>query len=204
MAGDPTHAGQQIAPPIEVGQGWWATVKYSPQGDKLAACGPDHIIRVWSKNGKLLTEINAPDGSVVVSLCWPMDGTCIFSGSVDGTIRKWRLIDREELIVLRGHTSIVMSLCLTLDECYLLGASMDSSVRIWELGTNNPVGEPLWHDDEVRTDVMSHDRRHIASGGSDKRIYLWDFEAALKQSSNQVCLHVLFTFPLILAYIECA
>ena len=116
-----------------------------------------------------------------------MDGTCIFSGSGYGTIRKWRVIDGEELIVLRGHTKIVKSLCLTLDECYLLSASMDYSVRVWDLRTNNPVGEPLWHVDEVWTVSMSPDGRYIASGGLDTRIYLWDFEAALKQSSNQVC-----------------
>jgi len=51
------RTGQQIAPPIEVGQGWWTNVKYSPQGDKFAACGPDNTIRVWSKNDKLITEI---------------------------------------------------------------------------------------------------------------------------------------------------
>ena len=158
-------------------------------------------VRVWSKNGKLLIEINEPDGFWVRSLCWSMDGTCIFSGSTDGTIRKWRLIDGEELIVLRGHTNNVISLCLTLDECYLLSASYDSSVRIWDLGTNNMVGEPLWHDDQVWTVSMSPDRRYITSGGSDARIYLWDFEAVLKQISNQVCLHVLFTFPLIHPFI---
>ena len=100
---------------------------------------------------------------------------CIFSGSVDGTIRKWRLIDGEELkVVLWGHTKPVTFLCMTLEECYLLGASTDS-VRIWDLGTNNTVGEPH--------------RKYVASGGLNTRIYLRDFESALKQSSNQVCLH---------------
>ena len=198
------RTGQQIAPPIQV-EGWWLTVKHSPQGDKFATCRPGDIIRVWSKNGELLIEISGPDDYSVYSLCWSMDGSCIFSGSGDGVIRKWRLIDGEELVVLRGHTEFVTSLCLTLDECYLLSASADSSVRIWNLGTNNPVGEPLRHDDQVWTVSMSHDRRYIASGGVDTRIYLWDFEAALKQSSNQVCLNMILTFPpsLILAYIEC-
>jgi len=121
-------------------------------------------------------------------LCWSLDGTCIFSGSGGGTIRKWRLIDGEELLVLQGHINLVMCLCLALDDCYLLSASIDTSVRIWDLGTNNPVGEPLWHDDEVHTVTVMPDRQYIASSGIDKRIYLWDFEAALKQSSDPVCL----------------
>jgi len=187
--------GRQIAPPIEVGQGWVTTVKYSPQGDKFAACGPDHMIRIWSKDGELLIKISGPDYDYqVLSLCWSMDGTYIFSGSGDGTIRKWRSIDGEELIVLRGHTSHVRSLSLSLNERYLLSASMDSSVRIWDLGVNKPIGKPLWHDDEVWTISMSSDRQYIASCGLDTRIYLWDLEAALKQSSgNPVCLHLYST-----------
>lgn len=47
--------------------------------------GEDKVIRVWSKDGKLLIEINGHDG-VVPSLCWLKDGANIFSGSYDNTI----------------------------------------------------------------------------------------------------------------------
>jgi WD40 repeat protein len=46
----------------------WA-IKYSPQGDKFASGGNGDIIRVWSKDGGLLIEIEEHNGAVT-SLCW--------------------------------------------------------------------------------------------------------------------------------------
>jgi WD40 repeat protein len=48
----------------------WA-IKYSPQGDKFASGGD--MIRVWSKDGELLIEIEEHNGAVT-SLCWSKDG----------------------------------------------------------------------------------------------------------------------------------
>jgi len=185
--------GRQIAPPIEAGHIWVYTVKYSPQGDKFASSGTDDVICVWSKDGELLVKIKGYSNHWVTSLCWTKDGTCIFSGSGDQTIRKWRAIDGEELVVFRGHTRPIRSICLSLDGHYLVSASEDASVRIWDLKTNQLVGEPLLHDDEVWVLAMSPDGKHVASAALDKRIYLWDFEAGLKQGNNQVCLYTCLT-----------
>jgi len=99
--------GRQIGRTIETGV-WVCAIKYSPQSDKIATGGDDRIIRVWSKDGKLLIEIKGHDHSVN-SLCWSNDGVHIFSASVDGTIRKWQLIDGKEVFVLRGHTHPVIT-----------------------------------------------------------------------------------------------
>jgi WD40 repeat protein len=180
--------GRQIAPPIQTGQ-WVHVVKCSPQGDTFASAGRDSMIRVWSKEGGLLIEIRG-DGRNVWSLCWTKDGAHIFSGSTDGTIRKWRSIDGAELAVLRGHTNVVASLCLTPDERHLVSASGDYSVRIWDLKTEQQVGDPLWHDDELRALVISSDGNYFASAGLDHKIYIWSLEAALKHGSGQVRVHV--------------
>ncbi|KAG2744190.1 WD40 repeat-like protein [Suillus brevipes Sb2] len=171
--------GRQIAPPIKTSHVWVEVVKYSPQGDKFIS-GGDGPICVWSRDGKLLIEINGHDNAVR-SLCWSKDGAHIFSGSFDYTIRKWRVMDGKELVVLRGHTSGVTSICLTPNERYIVSASYDYSVRIWDLKTNQAVGDPLLHDDEVLVVVMSPDGKCIASAGIDKKIYIWSLEAALER-----------------------
>ncbi|KAG2753525.1 WD40 repeat-like protein [Suillus brevipes Sb2] len=171
--------GRQIAPPIKTRHGWVKAVKYSPQGDKFIN-GGDGAICVWSRDGKLLIEINGHD-KTVMSLCWSKDGAHIFSGSVDDTIRKWRAIDGKELAVLRGHTNNVRSLCLTPNERYIISASDDYSVRIWDLKTNQALGDPLLHDDRVTNVAMSPDGTFIASAGLDKKIYIWSLEAALER-----------------------
>ncbi|KAG2739226.1 WD40 repeat-like protein [Suillus brevipes Sb2] len=173
--------GRQIAPPIKTRHGWVNAVKYSPQGDKFISGGNvDGSICVWSRDGKLLIEINGHD-DVVTSLCWSKDGAHVFSGSADHTIRKWRSIDGKELVVLGGHTQIVRSLCLTPNERYIVSASNDYSVRIWDLKTNQAVGDPLLHDDEVFAVAMSPDGTFIASAGLNKKMCVWNLEAVLER-----------------------
>ena len=181
--------GRQIGPTIETGHDWVLAIKYSPQSDNFATGGDDDMIRVWSKNGKLLIEIEGHD-NLVSSLCWSKDGAHIFSGSDDRTIRKWQLIDGKEVLVLRGHTNAVRSICVSLDERHLVSASEDYSVRIWNLKSNQQVGDPLLHDDEVLTVVLSSDARYIASAGLDKKIYIWSLEAGLKQAGDRVRAHI--------------
>ncbi|KAG2060053.1 WD40 repeat-like protein [Suillus hirtellus] len=171
--------GRQIAPLIRTSHGWIYAVKYCPQGDKFISGGTDNVIRVWSRNGKLLIEIKG-HGNAVTSLCWSKDGAHIFSGSADSTIRKWRAIDGQELIVFRGHTNYVQALCLTPDESYIVSASNDCSIRIWDLQTNQAVGDPLLYDDRVFAIAISREGKYIASAGLDKNIHVWNLEAALK------------------------
>jgi len=187
--------GRQIGPTIETG-GWVNAIKYSPQCDKIASGGEDGIIRVWAKDGKLLIEINGHDNNhnMVYTLCWSKDGAHIFSGSADGTIRKWQLIDGKEVFVLRGHTHPVTSISVSPDERYLVSASVDYSVRIWDLKINQQVGDPLLHEDQLLTAVLSSDGRYIASAGLDKKIYIWSLEAALKQAGDQVRAHIASSF----------
>jgi hypothetical protein len=159
------------------------TIKYSPQGDKFASGSQDDIIRVWSKDGELLIEIEGHD-DWVMSLCWSKDGAHIFSASNDRTIRKWQSIDGKQLVVFHGHTDFVRSLCLSLDGCHLVSGSDDYSVRIWDLETNQQVGDPLWHDDRISAVAMSSDGRYFASAmyGPSAKVYVWNLEAVLKRA----------------------
>ena len=172
--------GRQIEPTIQTSHSWVYAVKYSPQGDKFASCGMDKVTRVWSRDGQLLNEIKG-HGDSVVSLCWSKDGSHIFSGSTlsDCTIRKWRLIDGEEVLLFQGHTNAVTSLCLSHDESHLVSASRDCSIRIWNLNTNQPVGDPLLHGDELCDLAMSFDGKYIAAAGVDAKIYVWNLDVVL-------------------------
>jgi len=153
------------------------------------------MIRVWSKDGKLLIEIKGHDGRVN-SLCWSKDDAhTVFSRSLDGTIRKWQLIDCKEVFVLRGHTNTITSICVSLDERYIISASGDYSVRIWDLKTNQQVGD-LLHNDELFTVVLSSDGRCIASAGLDEKICVRSLEAALKQAGDQVRAHIAISLAL--------
>ncbi|KAG2752815.1 WD40 repeat-like protein [Suillus brevipes Sb2] len=154
--------GRQIAPPIKTRHGWVYVVKYSPEGDKFIS-GGDGAICVWSRDGKLLKEINGHD-----------------SGPITPSENGRRLMGRSSLffgVILM----VVRSFCLTPNERYIVSASYDYSVRIWDLKTNQAVGDPLLHDDQLLTVVMSPDGKYIASAGIDQKIYVWNLEVALER-----------------------
>ena len=75
---------------------------------------------------------------------------------------------------------------MTRDERYLVSASSDYSIRIWDLETNEQVEDPLWHNDELITLVISSNEPYIASAGLDSKVYVWSIEAALQQGSHQI------------------
>ena len=64
------------------------------------------------------------------------------------------------------------------------------SVRIWNLKTNQQVGDPLLHDDQLFTVVLSSDGRYIASAGLDQKFCIWSLEAALEQAGDRVRVHI--------------
>jgi WD40 repeat protein len=51
---------------------------------------------------------------------------------------------------------------------------------------NEQVGDPLLHDEELFALAIPSDGRYIASAGLDKKIYVWNFEAALRHGINHV------------------
>jgi WD40 repeat protein len=70
----------------------------------------------------------------VLSLAFSPDGSLLASGSVDNTVKLWRVSDWSELGTLIGHTSYVFSLAFSPDGHLLASGSNDGTVRLWGIG----------------------------------------------------------------------
>ena len=58
----------------------------------------------------------------------------LFTGSADGTLRRWDLSRRAECAaVYRGHSAAVSSLAVDSRGVWMLSASRDSSMRLWHV-----------------------------------------------------------------------
>ena len=68
----------------------------------------------------------------VFALVYLADGTRLFSGASDATVRVWDTARRDEVTALRGHESYIYSLALASDGGFLVSGSGDGTVRIWD------------------------------------------------------------------------
>lgn len=73
--------------------GWIRQVALSADGEQLATCGLDKMIRLWSTaDGKKLQEI-VGQGEDVFSLAFHPDGKSLVAGDLKGIVKHWNLAD---------------------------------------------------------------------------------------------------------------
>jgi WD40 repeat protein len=76
--------------------GWIRGLAVHPAGDRIATCGRDGVVRVWSSvDGKKLQEFastrEAPDAVDVFALAFHPDGAALVSGDLKGVLTQWDL-----------------------------------------------------------------------------------------------------------------
>ena len=73
--------------------GWIRQIALSADGERLATCGFDKTIRLWStSDGKKLQEI-AGQGEDVFSLAFHPDGKSLVAGDLKGIVKQWDLAE---------------------------------------------------------------------------------------------------------------
>lgn len=56
----------------------------------------------------------------------------------------------------------------------VLSASSDTTVKVWDAYEGYCMSTLRTHKDYVKALAYAKDREHVASGGFDKQIFLWD------------------------------
>jgi WD40 repeat protein len=99
--------------------------------DSLVAAGCDGgTVKVWdlqSKSPKFTFE--AADWEPVRSVAITPDGSHLFSGSWDHTIRTWDLGTGSEVRITPAHSADVGSICIAGD--YVISGSGDGTIKVW-------------------------------------------------------------------------
>ncbi|KYR00393.1 WD40 repeat-containing protein [Tieghemostelium lacteum] len=109
----------------------------------------------------------------------------VITGSIDNIIRCWDLRQEEEpLMTLTGHQDSITGLSVSNQNggSYLLSNSMDQTIRQWDLRPYAPQnrcvkvyqGSQHNHEKNLIKCSWSPDDSRIASGSSDKLVYIWD------------------------------
>eukprot|EP00696_Hemimastix_kukwesjijk_P004958 gnl/Hemi2/1632_TR582_c0_g13_i1.p1 gnl/Hemi2/1632_TR582_c0_g13~~gnl/Hemi2/1632_TR582_c0_g13_i1.p1 ORF type:complete len:521 (-),score=88.10 gnl/Hemi2/1632_TR582_c0_g13_i1:146-1681(-) len=151
------------------------TVKFSPDGTKLASGSGDTTVRIWDMTTETPQFVCTGHKNWVLAVDFSPDGLRLASGSKDAEIRIWD--PATGLAIggpLTGHTKYITSFCWEpLHSCTasspprLASSSKDNTVRVWDTvrglcqftiaGHTNSVAAVVWGgQDKIYT--ASHDR----------------------------------------------
>jgi len=158
---------------------FYHSVRFSPDGQRIAAGGEDGAIRFWDAH--TLKPIGEPlhghDG-IVNEIAFRRDGVLASAGS-DGIVALWDTARRQRPDLLQGHLDDVNAVAFSPDLRLLASASDDHSVLVWNVAQRRRLAR-LLHDEPVHTVAFSPDGHYLVTGGDDERIRLWD-TASLKK-----------------------
>jgi WD40 repeat protein len=108
--------------------------------DRVASCGADGRIRLWSLDDGEQVGVLRGHQAMVRRLEAFSDGTALLSASDDGELRRWSGRDLTRSTVVAADLGKVRGLSLTPDEAALLVTSQDGHVRLLQLSD----GRVLW------------------------------------------------------------
>ncbi|WP_235112848.1 WD40 repeat domain-containing protein [Acaryochloris sp. 'Moss Beach'] len=149
---------------------------YSPDGSTLATASSDKTVKLWSKEGSLLTTLEGHT-DVVNALAYSPDGSTLATASDDKTVKLWSK-EGSLLTTLEGHTNRVNALAYSPDGSTLATASSDKTVKLWSK-EGSLLTTLEGHTDVVWALAYSPDGSTLATASDDKTVKLWSKEGSL-------------------------
>lgn len=121
------------------GMGTIFDLKFSPDGQLLAAGGTDGRVHIWEvATGRKKFLLTGHTGWIR-TLCFSDDGKYIATGSGDRTIRIWDVISGECLYILTGHQDIIWLVYFAPNSSIVASIDRLRVINVWWLKREQPV-----------------------------------------------------------------
>ncbi len=115
------------------------------------------------------------------------EGSLVFTGSMDRTVRCWDLTSNNLQYIAKGHTSTVTSICTTTSS--ICSGSADKSIIHWDKKTGQQLHRLIGHSRGILS-LHNAGLGGIISGDGDGDIFIWDENVSFSTSFSWIhCLH---------------
>lgn len=162
-----------------------SSVAVSSDGQFVASGSWDKTIKVWNaKTGELLRTLSGHSGLVNTVTISPIAqipplskgglGGVLASGSKDGSIRLWNLVNGQVIRTISGKNLSVLSVAFSPDGKSLAAGNSNGTVGLWNAGNGQLIRRLSGHTDGVWSVAFSRDGSTLVSGSWDKSVRLWD------------------------------
>ena len=173
---DGTVRSWDLRPVIATGSGPLLDVAFSPDGHRLITGARDGTSRLWdAQTGHEVGEPVHYAGSVT-SVAFSPDGQQMAIGASDGTIRLTRL-DTGAATTFVGDR-MVFAVAYSPDG-RILASGGHEGLKLWNAADGQSLGPPLVDpsaDFGINALAFSPYGHHVAGGGSDATIAIWDID----------------------------
>lgn len=170
------------------------SIKFSPDGSKLASGSFDETAKLWDVNlGKLLFDL-AGHTQAVVALAFSPDGKELATTSDDKSIKFWNVNDGKEVRSIHYGPEHVQAVAYSPDGKRLITGGRDKaalgelfqnflgnskfnkgiSLRLWELSSGKLLQNFAHHANDVNDVAFSKDGKWIAAGSNDNTVSIWE------------------------------
>src|SRR5579885_1098085 len=158
-----------------------------PDGKYLASASSDCTVQIWEAASGNLSSTYRGHVTEVTALAWSPDGKYLASGDAGKSVHVWRVTPSGSFSTQSNHAGGINALAWSSDGKRLACAGDNKTLQVWDplktqrsgflsnlLGSLRTNVLYSGHNGHIQTLSWSHDGRHIASGGSDKTVQVWD------------------------------
>lgn len=132
--------------------------------------GPE--VYLWSAKTSQVTKLCELEFGTVTSVQWDGSGEILAVGNSTGEVQLWDACAQKVVHTFRKHSSRVG--VLSWNQQVLTSGSRDRTIALYDIRHRDPIIRLIGHKQEVCGMKWSPDKKYLASGGNDNKLYIWD------------------------------